>query len=326
LNQEEGGIAIYQNTVLIYNPAAGRVRRSKGRIIARALEVLGEQGIRARAIPTNGPRTATEIAREAVSRDIDLVLVAGGDGTVNEVVNGMAGSHVPLGLLPAGTANVLAVELGLGKRIVPAARKINACVPERIAIGRLHTELGSRHFLLMAGIGLDAQIVYDLNLGLKDRLGKLAYWVSGLGRFLHWMPEFDVRVNGSDYRCGFVLASRVRNYGGDLTIASNASLFEDDFEVVLFRGRNPVRYAAYFLGVLTRTLRGFKGVTLERARRIDLPETGGRKVCIQVDGEFAGYLPARIEIVEDAITLLMPAEARTRLAVKVTEALLPAAG
>ncbi len=326
MNQEEGGIAIYQNTVLIYNPAAGKMRRSKGRIIARTLQVLEEEGIRVTAIPTHGAGTATEIAREAVSRDIDLVLVAGGDGTVNEVVNGMAGSHVPLGVLPAGTANVLAVELGLGTRIERAARRVTECVPERVAIGRIHSGGESRYFLLMAGVGLDAHIVYDLNLGLKDRLGKLAYWVSGFGRFRQWVPQFQVQVNGAEHQCGFVLASRVRNYGGDLTIASNASFFEDDFEVVLFRGRSPLRYVVYFLGVLMGTLPSFKGVAVERTRRLDLCCADDRSVYVQVDGEFAGRLPARIEIVEDGISLLMPADARMRLAVKVTEALLPAAG
>jgi YegS/Rv2252/BmrU family lipid kinase len=324
----EGGddIATYQNTVLIYNPVAGKVRRSQGKIITRAVEALERQGIRVRAIPTHGPGAATEIAREAVSKDIDLVLVAGGDGTINEVVNGMAMSHVPLGILPAGTANVLSIELGFGARIERAARMINECVPERISIGRVETDLGPRYFVSMIGVGLDAQIVYDVNAWLKAALGKIAYWVGGVSKFLSFMPEFDVQMGQERIRCGFALASRVRNYGGDLTIACNASILEHDFEVVLFQGRNPLRYALYFLGVLTRTLPSFRGVRIDHARKLVIPDAPDHRIYVQVDGEHAGHLPAKIEIVEDALTVLMPADTRTRLGVKVAEALLPAAG
>jgi diacylglycerol kinase (ATP) len=305
---------------------AGKVRSSKGRIIARAVAALEREGIRVRAIPTQGPGSATEIAREAVLGDPDLILVAGGDGTINEVANGMLFSHVPMGILPAGTANVLAVELGLTTRIEAAARMIPKCAPERIAVGQVHTDLGPRYFLMMAGIGLDAHIVYNLRPHLKASLGKFAYWLGGFARVGQPVAEFEARMNGKTLPCGFVLASRVKNYGGDLTIAANASLLEHDFEVVVFQGRKTLRYLWYFLGVLTGTLDRFPGVTIERSSQIDVEGCRDERVYVQVDGEFAGRLPARVEIVESALTLLMPADARQRLGVKVTEALLPAAG
>lgn len=300
------------------------MRRSGGRIIARAIEALEREGIAVRALPTRGPGNAAEIAREAAREDADLILVAGGDGTINEAINGMAGSRIPLGILPAGTANVLAVELGIGTRIEPAARRIARCVPERISIGRVETDAGARYFALMAGIGLDAQIVYEVNARLKAALGKAAYWVAGFSHMTRRLPEFEVVLGGERVRCGFALASRVRNYGGDLTIAANASLLEHDFEVVLFQGSNPLRYTAYLLGALTRTLTNFRGVTIERARTLEIPAAPDRRIYVQVDGEFAGHLPARIEIVEDSITLLMPADARTRLGSRVMGALVPA--
>lgn len=277
-------------------------------------------------MPTTGPGAATAMAREAVKEDLDLVLVAGGDGTINEVINGMAMSHVPLGILPAGTANVLAVELGVGTKIERAARLIAQCVPERIALGRVHTDLGARYFGLMAGIGLDAHIVYNVNAALKSAIGKGAYWIGGFSQALRPVPAFDVIVNGERRRCGFALASRVRNYGGDLTIAANASLLESDFEVVLFEGRNPLRYIAYLAGALTGTMGRIRGVYIDRTRDLEIPEAADHRIYVQVDGEYAGHLPARLEIVDNALTLLMPADARTRLALKVSEALLPAAG
>lgn len=290
------------------------------------METLERQGIRVRAIPTTGPGTASRIAQEALLTDPDLILVAGGDGTINEVANGMVFSNVPLGILPAGTANVLATELGIGTRAEPAARRIREWAPERISVGLVHTHLGSRHFLMMAGVGLDAHIVYELNPRMKASLGKVAYWLGGFSRVGRPVAQFDATLNGTTLRAGFVLASRVKNYGGDLTIARNASLLEHDFEVVVFEGRNTFRYLTYFLGVLTGTLPNFGGITIERARRFEVNGPDDQRVYVQVDGEFAGRLPARIEIVESALTLLMPADARQRLAVRVTEAFLPAPG
>ncbi|HZT37455.1 MAG TPA: diacylglycerol kinase family protein [Bryobacteraceae bacterium] len=321
-----GCIATYKNTVLIYNPVAGKLRGGAPGKIRRLLEALERRGIHATPFETTGPGAATAMAREAVQKDIDLVLAVGGDGTVNEVANGMIGSHVPMAALPGGTANVLAVELGLGTHLESAVVKLEGCAPERVAVGRLSNDLGSRYFLLMAGAGLDAEIVYQISARLKESWGKLAYWLSAGVRLTRPVPEFDAVVNGRRSRCGFVLASRVKNYGGDLEIATGASLADDAFEVVLFRGQNPLRYVAYFLGVATGTLSRFEGVTIERARRVELMAADDRRLYIQVDGEFAGRLPATIEIVPDALTLLAPADLRERRSVKVADALLPAPG
>jgi len=182
-------------------------------------------------MPTTGPGTAAHIARDVVERGADLILAAGGDGTINEIVNGMAGSKVPLGILPAGTANVLANELGMGRTMERAARSLLRCVPERVSLGLLSTALGDapRYFLLMAGAGLDAEIVYHLNSRLKDALGKVAYWVGGLARFGRRLPEFTVETESGSHRASFALVSRVRNYGGDLEIAPSISLLDEDF-------------------------------------------------------------------------------------------------
>jgi len=320
------GIAInrYRNTVVIYNPASGKLRRNP-RLIQRTIQALGDQGIDARAEPTTGPGAAADIARKAVDRDVDLILAAGGDGTINEVINGVIPSLVPVGIVPAGTANVLACELGVGTRYVPAIQNLEGYVSERIAVGLLTTGNGERrYFLLMAGVGLDAQIVYDLSPGLKSVAGKFAYWVGGFKHLTRRVGQFDVRMNDEAHRCGFALASRVRNYGGDLTIAGGANILEDDFELVLFEGRNPARYAVYFLGVVAGILPRMRGITVERTQKIELSASGDSRVYVQVDGEYAGRLPASIEIVPDALSLLMPADFRTQILAKVTHGLAPA--
>jgi len=233
----------------------------------------------------------------------DLILVLGGDGTINEVANGMIGSKAHLGVLPGGTANVLAMELHLGSNLEKAVGKLAACSPKRISVGRLcQPEKPSRHFLMMAGAGFDAQVVVDLKPGLKARTGKLAYWVSGFAQIVKRVGQLETRIDGHTYPCGFMLASRVRNYGGDLELARGASLLSDEFETVMFEGSNPLRYAVYMLAVAVKQVQKMPGVRTVRSTRIELLGDAP----IQIDGEYVGPSPATIEIVQDALTLLIP--------------------
>ena len=260
--------------------------------------------------PTTGPATAGAIACSHITAGADLILAAGGDGTINEVAEGMVHSQVPLGILPAGTANVLAMEMKLGTRLEAAAEKLEQCRPSRIAMGSLHAQNGgkSRHFLLMAGVGLDAHIVHHVNPALKARTGKFAYWVAGWSLLGRRLPEFSVDVDGKRTQCSFALLSRVRNYGGDFEIARSVTLFDDDFEAVLFEGKSSLRYVPYFVGLAANRLQGMKGVTVMRARQVSLARPEDARVYVQVDGESAGHLPADIHIVPQALTLLVPPE------------------
>jgi diacylglycerol kinase (ATP) len=245
-----------------------------------------------------------------------LIVAAGGDGTINEVAEGMVHSEVPLGILPAGTANVLAMETGMSCGLEGAARELITYIPERISIGRLHFKNGSsgiRHFLLMAGIGFDARMIYNLSGLLKNNLGKASYWMAAVGLMGRRLEEFSVKLEDQEYRCSFALVSKVRNYGGDLEIARDTSLFDDQFEVVLFQGKNSVRYIRYFVGIILNRLGGMDGVRILRARRLDISPVRDRRVYMQVDGEYAGHLPGSVDVVKDAITLLLPPLYRQRV-------------
>ncbi len=294
-------IAKYCQPVLIYNPAAGRLRRNPQRILQRSTDALARAGLEPRLAPTSGPGDATTLAHRAIADGADLILVLGGDGTINEVVNGMANTGVPMGILPAGTANVLSMELGFGSNLERAIKKLSTAVERRVAVGKL-VNGSTRHFLAMGGAGLDAKIVYDLDPGLKAWAGKLAYWLGGFGHVTQAVENFDVRINGDSYRCGFALASRVRNYGGDLEIASGASLLRDDFEVVMFEGSNPLRYLGYMTAVGLKQVQKLPGVHTVHTRELELQGN----VHVQIDGEYAGRIPARMEIVPDALTILAP--------------------
>lgn len=300
----------YKNAVLIYNPRAGKFHRGKISLIDRLVQVLEHEGHHVTAAPTIGPRTAGAIARQYLDEGADLIVAAGGDGTINEVAEGMIHSHVPLAILPAGTANVLAVETRLALKLERAATRLKDLEPRRISVGHVTCDNGrvSRHFLLMAGIGLDAHIVYRVDPRLKARAGKLAYWLAAWTLLGRRLPQFEVEVGGFSRRCSFALVSKVKNYGGDFTIARGADLFLDRFEVVLFQGRTTFPYAKYFAGLVLNRLAGMRGLTVAPATSIKAFAPENQRVYVQIDGEFAGHLPAEIRIVPDALTLLLDGE------------------
>jgi diacylglycerol kinase (ATP) len=272
------------------------------------VEILNREGHNVTAAPTTGPNTAGAMAREQIAGGADLILVAGGDGTINETAEGMIGSDVPLGILPTGTANVLATEMKLGCNLESVARRLSELRPRRISLGYITCNGGSvaRHFLMMAGIGLDAHVVSRVSPALKARTGKFAYWVAGWTLLGRQLAEFEVEIAGERRRCSFALLSKVRNYGGDFEIARSVTLLQDQFEVVLFEGATATRYVKYFAGMALNRLAGMGGVTVMRADRVTISPVGGQRAYVQIDGELGGKLPAEIRIVPNALTLLTP--------------------
>ncbi len=301
-----------RRAVLIYNPVArGLARRQDS--LQRTIGALARQDIRAELVPTTGPGSASAQVRKQIDAGCDLVLAAGGDGTINEVANGMLHTGVPLGILPGGTANVLARELRMSMHPDRVASQLRTMKVRSIAIGRMSLGAsGPRSFLCMAGAGLDADVVSKLNLDLKAAAGKLAYYLSGFAQVLRYLPEFEVIVDGKSYPASFALVSRVRNYGGDLEIARGASLLRDDFEVVLFRGTLAVQYVPYLVAVALKQVHRMSGCKIMHATSVACKSDGANPVFVQVDGELAGNLPMTAEIVPNALTLLVPAEYERR--------------
>lgn len=297
----------FRNAHLIYNPNAGTIIRNQQRFES-AVEALRAGGVEVTMAPTRAPAHAAALAAEIARSGADLVIAAGGDGTINEVLNGMVGSQVPLAALPCGTANVLACETGIGTDPLAAARKFAQLEPRRIAVGLIRpTGAPPRHFLLMAGAGLDAEVLRHVDLGFKRRWGKLAYWRAGLSMLGSGLKLLRISGgNGNSRDTAFALAARVRNYGGDLTIAAGASLLSDDFEVVTFAGTSTIPYVAYLGGAVFGQARRVPGVSVFRARRVEYSALGGASIGLQVDGEPAGELPATVETVKDALTLMLP--------------------
>jgi diacylglycerol kinase (ATP) len=259
------------------------------------------------ARPTTGAGIASGLARQGIAEGADLILACGGDGTINETAEGVIGTQVPFGILPGGTANVLAHELGIGPRVERAASLLDEMTPRLISVGRIRADLAQpRHFLLMTGVGLDAHIVYRMTADLKKRWGKLAYWIAGFSQLKRRLEEFDVEVDGRLHHASFALVAKVRNYGGDLEIAREVTLLDDEFELVLFSGSSSLRYVKYLTGVAANRLKRMEGVTVLRARSVRFLRPESARVYMQIDGEYVGRLPGEVDQVPNALRLLAP--------------------
>jgi diacylglycerol kinase family enzyme len=161
----------------------------------------------------------------------------------------------------------------------------------------------------MAGVGFDAHIVYRLNLPLKAKAGQVAYWIGSFRQFLRRLDEFQVEANGERFTCSFALASRVQNYAGYLRIARRVSLPKPEFETVLFEGHSALRYyLKYLAAVVTGRTANVKGMSFVRATSVRFSGPADERVYVQVDGEYAGRLPASVELEPAALTLLVPPE------------------
>ncbi len=285
------------------------MRGRRAKLVDRVIAVLEAGGHRVTPVPTSAPGEAGRIAKQSVESGADAIAALGGDGTLNEVLPGVVHTDVPLAVIPGGTANVFTREVGLGTKPLQAAARLHELVPRRIAAGLLRCETGphERYFLLMAGAGFDAHIVYNLNLPMKSRMGQLAYWTGAFKQLTRKLDEFEMRVGDESFRCSFGLVSRVRNYAGYLEIARRASLLRDDFEFVAFEGRSALRFYSKYLGaVVARRKSNTKGMYFLRGTRACFTGPAGTHVYIQVDGEYAGRLPASVEIVPAAVTVLIP--------------------
>ena len=307
---------------LIYNPVAGRRPAGREREVRRAAEVLRQSGLEIELAATARPDMAHELAQAAVANGAEVVLACGGDGTINEVINGLALSQVPFGILPGGTANIVARELRLPLNPVRAAHQLPRWTPRRIALGRArwngvqaalpNGELApgarTRYYISVAGIGYDAEIVYELSSWLKTNFGVAGYVMEAFRQLVHYsFPRFSCCLDGHERRGTFAVIHRTRLYAGWLHLAPTAGLFQPRFAVCSFPSRSRLRYLLYALAVLARQHLHLSGVSLDQCTEVDCtPVDTFTPIRFELDGELAGVIPATFEIVPDALTLLVP--------------------
>ncbi|MGC1372593.1 MAG: diacylglycerol kinase family protein [Candidatus Sulfotelmatobacter sp.] len=324
-----------RKAALLYNPVSGGSRVKRKAELESALSLLRAAGVEVELMLPHSAAQAQEQAREAIQGGCDTVFAGGGDGTIHNIVQVLANTPVALAILPLGTANSLAHDLGLPMNIFNAAQAALRSKPRRIALGHIHYHdlLGSpaaRFFIVAAGAGVDAHLFYKLHTGDKQRMGMAAYYAKAWHLwFSHSMTRFHIEFCETDSKerhaadVTELLAVRIRNFGGVLQeLAPGASLERNDIRLVFCRTASRLAYLQYVSrGFLRRDWR-IPGIDLAYAERVSCgyPEESSlkelnspasasqsrRKVYIETDGELVGTLPAEITVAPDALTLLQP--------------------
>ncbi len=314
-----------RRAALIYNPASGQVSTGRGAAILQAATTLRAAGVEALVIETNGPGTGTARAREAAEQGCDAVIACGGDGTVHEVAQALVGTEVGLGVLPLGTANALAADLGLIASPPEVARRLLTAARQRIPVGRIsYTDRAGapawRYFVVAAGIGPDALLMYRMDWRLKRRLGYLLYLIEATRIWAtHPFPLFEATIaeNGTGtsraLEVSQLLAVRVRSFGGALRqLAPGATVHNGHLQLIAFQTRSRLDYMRFLMAVLAGRP-SFKGsVQLLEATSVECqaPAAAKGRLFVEADGEVLGSAPVRMEVVHDALTLLVPEGAK----------------
>ena len=295
-----------RRAALIFNPMSGRSGGRPDRI-RKMCQLLAGKGVDVEVRATAGPGDAAVLARRAVASGKDMVIAYGGDGTLNEVAQGMSGSKTPLAIWAGGTANVVARDLALPSDAGSLADVITAGKERRISLGLVRTADSSisRYFLMFAGIGLDASICRGVDQKLKRKTGQFAFWVSGIRHLFGWEPvPFLLDIGGEKHEGAFALVGKGKGYGGGIMMTPNARLEDPDFEVfILPRHRRNYSYVIDLAGCIRGRPERTSGVLL---RSNHITATSAGEVWIEVDGEVVAPLPVIIEAVPDALSVMVP--------------------
>lgn len=309
--------------LIIYNPAAGQ--RDKQDEIKLVVGLLEQQGwIVARPEETGGEADASVQARRAADAGCDVIFVAGGDGTISRVVDGLVGTQTALAVLPAGTGNVFARQLNLPvpggfrpRPMIDALQLLLAGQTRLVDVGRASVSSGlSRHFLCWSGVGFDAQVTQtvDAERSRKQRLGLAAFVIAAAQTLrVYGGTRSVVRIDGQRIRQRIVMlvANNIQLYGAWIKMAPLAMLDDGRLDVYAFRGRNPLLTFGRSLRLLVDRSQQIPEIDFRRARRIEV--ITAPPLLVHVDGDTIGYTPVIIEVVPRTLKLVVPTSAPANL-------------
>jgi diacylglycerol kinase (ATP) len=308
---------------LIYNPASGRRRKKRSLDIARIEEVLRAASVEVETCATTHVGSATQQVQQAVARGFDTIIACGGDGTANEALNGIMqaysteGSGVALGLVPLGSGNLLASDLGLPSDPVGAAKKLLTYQPREFRPGVVCSqgEKGQekRYFLVAGGVGADAELMYRTAVEAKEFWGRTAYFLEMARMSLRRRyPMFhceweDEQGNRQQSEAMLAMCVRAGKFPGLLSLVNlGTSLLRHDFCLLLFRTNKIRRFFSYFASVATGRNWKVESVDVVHTKWFRCTAIPGmRTIHSQADGELLGVLPAELTIADKPVRLLM---------------------
>ena len=291
--------------LVVHNPVAGWWQRNK---LKRFLKSLRHHDLTVTVRKTAHPGDATRIAAKAVPSGVNTIVAAGGDGTVRETAQGLNGSGVTLGFLPLGTANILAVELGLKQRPEVVADALDTAVPQTCYTGTV----GSDRFLLMVSAGIDSRVVARVSPRVKRVLSQGAYVLAAIQELCtpRWSGPVEALVDGRKISADLIIVTRAKHYAGPFCIAPDADLRDRHLYVVAPQRRGFLAMVRYAAAMLTNRLPSLPDVEIIRAQEVTL--VGPADHPVQADGDLLGTLPVTIRCDgETSYRLLWPKQSLT---------------
>ncbi len=281
---------------LIVNPIAGQGRAIK---VLPKVEKELQDHFELLVLRTLPEKDGLALSRIALEEDCQAVVALGGDGTISQVINALAESKVPLGVVPCGTANVFANEMGIPRDPGKACRIVLDAKKREIDLGKADGQF----FLLMAGIGFDANVVRDVNPDVKRMLKDLAYVLTGVKTVLTYRPSrMTVRVDEEHEQDGyFVVVGNARFYAGRFSVTKMASIEDGLLDVCIFKNGEMKSFARYITGVLLGNHTGFSDVEYLRGRSIRIE--AAHPTLVQADGELIGELPMVFSVAPRALSV-----------------------
>ncbi|MBF0546886.1 MAG: diacylglycerol kinase family lipid kinase [Candidatus Riflebacteria bacterium] len=287
----------FRKIAVIANPNAGRKRQSE---FKSAIDVISRE-IDCEVFFTQAPGDAGKISQSLAQQTDLLITACGGDGTVNEVLNG-SNLQNPIGIIPAGTANVIARELGIPLNLPEAAKNLFTGAIKRIDCGKVQ----EKRFMMVAGFGYDAHVSGKVNPILKKILGIYSYYLQAATMYpFYKRPQITIFSNGQEYQGEFALIANMRRYGGELFFAHDALYDDGMLDLVLFRKFDP---ASILIGLISAKLR--KGVPEKIAYRFrskDFSLQSSIPIQFQLDGEaFWPIQNARISLEKKCLPVIIP--------------------
>lgn len=288
---------------LIHNPTAGRRRWNR---LAAVISALEDGGAIVETLTTQAIGHASELAKDRVGK-ADVIVAAGGDGTLAEVVSGVNGTDQLMGLIPLGTANVAALDMGLasgfGVHWSKVADVLLKAEPRPLHVGQLCCGEVTRSFIMMVGVGFDGDLVDDIDVGFKKRWGKLAYLRSGLHMIWRYRPK-ELLINGA--RGHWAIVTNGRHYAGPYILAPNANLSDPQFQILVIDAPNRwvIVKAMIALGLGRLDAQSF--VTSWAVDNVNIETIGPTAARVQVDGDVFHPTPISIKGMAKPVQFLMP--------------------
>ena len=293
--------------LIVYNPAAGQSNNLQN-TLDRVANLWRDRGWQVQIAATIAPGDATIKAQQAAQAGYNIVIAAGGDGTVNEVMNGLVGTSTALGTLPLGTVNIWAREMGLSMDLHKAAESLTNSELAQIDVGMA----GNRYFLLMAGIGFDAAVTATVSTAEKKMLGAIAYIKQAIQVAWNFRGvRLKLRIDGKRVR-GKILMVVIGNsqlYGGVVKFTAHATIDDGLLDVCVIKGRGMLSAPRRLISIFARHYNRDPLVKYYQAKQIEIRGKRGKDLPVQVDGDYLSTTPMSFQVVPSSLWILVPPNA-----------------